>query len=41
LGRGAICPIILSLITVFQYLENIPDRTAAQWAVVRIDWKYG
>jgi IS5 family transposase len=40
LGRGAICPIILSLITVFQYLENIPDRTAAQWAVVRIDWKY-
>jgi transposase len=40
LGRGAICPIILSLITVFQFLENIPDRVAAQWAVARIDWKY-
>jgi hypothetical protein len=23
LGRGAVCPIILSLITVFQFLENI------------------
>jgi len=32
LGRGAICPVILSLVTVFQYLENIPDREAAQWA---------
>lgn len=40
LGRGAICPIILSLITVFQFLENIPDRVAARWAVTRIDWKY-
>jgi transposase len=40
LGRSAICPIILSLITVFQFLENIPDRAAARWAVSRIDWKY-
>jgi transposase len=40
LGRGAICPIILSLVTVFQFLENIPDRVAARWAVTRIDWKY-
>ena len=40
LGRGAICPIILSLITLFQYLENIPDRVAAKRAVTRIDWKY-
>lgn len=40
LGRGAICPIILSLITVFQFLENIPDRVAARWAVTRLDWKY-
>jgi len=39
-GRGAICPIILALITVFQFLENVPDRVAAQWAVTRIDWKY-
>jgi len=40
LGRGAICPIILSLVTVFQSLENIPDRVAAHWVVTRIDWKY-
>lgn len=40
LGRSAICPLLLSLITVFQFLENIPDRTAARWAVTRIDWKY-
>lgn len=39
-GRGAICPIILSLVTIFQFLENIPDRVAAEWAVVRLDWKY-
>jgi hypothetical protein len=29
LGRGATCPIILSLITLFQHLESIPDRVAA------------
>lgn len=40
LGRGGICPIILSLITVFQFLENIPDRVAARRAVTCIDWKY-
>lgn len=40
LGRGAICPILLSLVTVFQYLENMPDRVAAHCVVVRMDWKY-
>lgn len=40
LGRGAICPIVQSLVTVFQALENVPDRVAARWAVTRIDWKY-
>jgi transposase len=30
----------LALVTVFQYLEDIPDRVAAEWAVLRIDWKY-
>jgi transposase len=39
-GRGAICPIILALVTVFQFQEGIPDRVAAQWVVIRIDWKY-
>lgn len=39
-GRGAICPIILSLVTLFQFMENLPDREAAKSAVVRLDWKY-
>lgn len=39
-GRGAICPIILGLVVIFQFLENIPDREAAKWAKVRLDWKY-
>lgn len=39
-GRGAICPIILSLVTLFQYVENLPDREAANSATVRLDWKY-
>jgi hypothetical protein len=36
LGRGAVCPIILSLTTVFQFLENIPDRVTARCAVMSI-----
>ena len=39
-GRDAICPIILSLVTLFQYVENLPDREAASLAAVRLDWKY-
>jgi len=39
-GAGAICPIILSLVTIFQFLENVPDRVAAELAVMRLDWKY-
>lgn len=39
-GRGAICPIVLSLVVLFQYLEKLPDREAAAAVVVRMDWKY-
>lgn len=39
-GRGAVHPVILALVTVFQFLENVPDRVAAEWAVIRLDWKY-
>jgi len=39
-GRGAVHPLLLTLVTVFQFLENIPDRVAAEWAVLRLDWKY-
>jgi transposase len=40
MGRGAIHPIILALVCIFQFLENLPDREAAKWARMRIDWKY-
>ena len=39
-GRPSINPIILSLVTLFQFLEEIPDRVAAQYAMTRLDWKY-
>lgn len=39
-GRGAISPVILALVTLFQYQEGVPDREAAALAVSRLDWKY-
>lgn len=39
-GKPAISPVILSFVTAFQYMENLPDRAAAEGLRVRIDWKY-
>jgi transposase len=39
-GRPSINPIILSLTTIFQFLEDIPDRVAAAYIKTRLDWKY-
>lgn len=39
-GRGAVSPLLLALVTVFQMLEKVPDRVAAELVVSRIDWKY-
>jgi transposase len=39
-GRSGINPVVLSLVTVFQFVEKLPDRAAAQMAVMRLDWKY-
>jgi transposase len=39
-GRGAMPPLLMALVTVFQFLEKVPDRTAAAMVVSRIDWKY-
>jgi len=39
-GRGAIPPLLMSLVTVFQAWEKVPDRLAAECVVSRIDWKY-
>ena len=36
-GRPAVNAVVLALVTVFQFLEKLPDRAAA---VMRLDWKY-
>jgi transposase len=39
-GRPAEAPWRLALITIFQFLENLSDRQAADAVRARIDWKY-
>jgi transposase len=39
-GRAAVSPSVLALVTIFQFLEDLPDREAARQVVVRLDWKY-
>jgi transposase len=39
-GQPALTPWRLALITVFQFLEHLSDRQAADAVRARIDWKY-
>ncbi|MFC6663728.1 transposase [Deinococcus multiflagellatus] len=39
-GRPALAPWRLGLVTVFQFLEGLPDRQAADAVRSRLDWKY-
>ena len=39
-GRAAEAPWRLALVTVFQALENLSDRQAAEMVRGRLDWKY-
>lgn len=39
-GRAAVWPSVLALVTLFQFLEDLPDREAARAVAVRLDWKY-
>jgi len=39
-GRAAVWPSLLALVTIFQFLEDLPDREAARQVAVRLDWKY-
>ena len=39
-GQPTLAPWRLALITVFQFLENLTDRQAADAVRSRIDWKY-
>ncbi|MBI5671649.1 MAG: hypothetical protein HZC41_26955 [Chloroflexi bacterium] len=38
--RPRISPLVLALVTVFQFVGKLPDCQAAQRAVMRLDWKY-
>jgi transposase len=39
-GKPGISPVILAFVTVFQFLEKLPDRQAAEALRMRLDWKY-
>lgn len=39
-GRPAVNPVVLALVSIFQFLEKLPDRAAAEAVVMRLDWKY-
>jgi transposase len=39
-GKPGISPVDLAFVTVFQFLENLSDRQAAEALRVRVDWKY-
>jgi len=39
-GRSGVNAVVLALVTVFQFLEDLPDRAAAEQARSRMDWKY-
>jgi transposase len=40
LGQPAESPARLALVTIMQYMENLPDRQTAEAVRSRIDWKY-
>lgn len=39
-GKPALSPVLLGFVTVFQYMESLSDREAADAVRVRLDWKY-
>ncbi len=39
-GRAAYSPWRLALVTVFQFMEDLTDRQAADAVRSRLDWKY-
>ena len=39
-GPIPVSPKMLALVTLFQFMEKLPDRQAAQMVKMRLDWKY-
>ena len=40
LGRGALNPVMMSIVVILQHLCKVPDRQAAENAVMRLDWLF-
>lgn len=39
-GRPAFSPVLLAVVTILQFWEDLPDRKASEQVVMRMDWKY-
>ena len=39
-GQPGLSPVVLAFVTVFQFIEKLPDRQAAESLRMRLDWKY-
>jgi hypothetical protein len=39
-GQLWLSPVILAFVTVFQFMEKLPDRQAAEPLQMRLDWKH-
>ena len=39
-GQPGLSPVLLAFVTVFQFIEKLPDRQAAESLRMRLDWKY-
>ncbi|MCJ7550512.1 MAG: transposase [Anaerolineae bacterium] len=39
-GQPGLSPVDLAFVTAFQFLEDLPDRAAAEAVRLRLDWKY-
>ena len=39
-GQPGVSPVLLAFVTIFQFLEKLSDRMAAEAVRVRLDWKY-
>jgi transposase len=39
-GQPGFSPVVLAFVTVFQFIEKLPDRQAAEALRMRLDWKY-
>ena len=39
-GQPGLSPVILAFVTVFQFMENLPERQAVESLQMQLDWKH-